>query len=121
MSDYPEHDKLREVKDESQAIGLFLDFTLPRLGNGMAVYERMMVDCECRACAKLTRGTLHSEAELETGRYENGRMVEPVKYEQWLPTRRSIPSLLAEAFGVDEAKLNAEKDAILDELRATNQ
>ncbi len=26
MSDYPEHDKLRHVKDESQAIGEFLDF-----------------------------------------------------------------------------------------------
>jgi hypothetical protein len=32
MSDYPEHDKMMAVKDESQAIGEFLDVGLARLG-----------------------------------------------------------------------------------------
>jgi predicted RNA-binding protein (virulence factor B family) len=30
---YPEHDKLTKVVDESQAIGEFLDFGLPRAGH----------------------------------------------------------------------------------------
>jgi hypothetical protein len=34
MSEYPEHDKLAAVKEQSQALGEFLDFTLPRLGRG---------------------------------------------------------------------------------------
>jgi hypothetical protein len=120
MAEYPEHEKLAILRDESQAIGEFLDYGLPRLGNGMAIYERTFTDCECRACRKLTRGTMHSEDELATGKYENGRMIEPVKHERWLPTTRSIPSMLAEHFEIDQKALNREKEAMLDEQRKSN-
>jgi len=32
MREYPEHDKLRAVNDQSQAIGEFLDLFLPKVG-----------------------------------------------------------------------------------------
>lgn len=76
---YPEHEKLREVAELSQAIGEFLDITLPGLGIAL---------CEPA----------------------------PDSAAYW-PTHRTIPSLLAEHFGIDQAKLDAEKAQMLVELR----
>lgn len=42
------------------------------------------------------------------------------RYEDYVPTRRSIPSLLAEFFGIDQDKLDAEKKAMLEEMRKNN-
>jgi len=78
MSDYPEHDKLAAIKDQSQLFGEFLDFDLPLMG---------LTLCETD---------------------ENGRL--------W-PTSRSIQSILAELFGIDQDKIDAEKQQMLDALR----
>jgi hypothetical protein len=42
VSDYPEHDKLRAVVDQSQAIGEFLEEFLP--SKGIQLCSRMPVD-----------------------------------------------------------------------------
>jgi hypothetical protein len=106
--DYPLHMKLREVKEQAQAIGEFLDYGLPRLGKGMAVYERIVRPCECRYCevSDAVHG-MHTEEEVANA--VDGR----VQVEEWVPTHRTIQSMLGEHFGIDEAALNAEKDAML--------
>lgn len=42
------------------------------------------------------------------------------RYEDYVPTRRSIYSLLAEFFNIDQDKLDAEKKAMLTVLREAN-
>jgi hypothetical protein len=37
-----------------------------------------------------------------------------------VPIRRTIPALLAEYFHIDQKKVDAEKDAMLEALRRTN-
>lgn len=80
--EYPEHEKLAKIAEESQAIGEFLDYTLP--GMGLTLCER------------------------DDESYSQPR---------WFPTRRSIQSILAEAFGIDENALELEKRAMLDSIR----
>lgn len=81
MSEYPEHEKLAEIRDQSQSIGDFLD----SLG---------------------TQGLVLGEwGEIDTGR--------PV----FFPTRRSIQSVLAVYFGIDERKLENEKRQMLESIR----
>lgn len=40
--------------------------------------------------------------------------------EQLIPMRRSIQSVLAEYFGIDQAKIDAEKEAMLEAMRAAS-
>lgn len=40
--------------------------------------------------------------------------------DRWFPTHRSIQSILAEWFGIDQNKIEAEKRQMLDELRTMN-
>jgi hypothetical protein len=47
-------------------------------------------------------------------------LMEHTEYGDYVPTHRSITSLLAEFFDIDQAKLDAEKEAMLDALRAAN-
>lgn len=108
MSDYPEHEKLQEVKDESQAIGLFLDHGLSE--QRLTIYERITEDCDCPACAH-RRGReegMHTKAE-RTLAFENNGKVPLTRYR---PTQRTIQSILATYFRIDEKKLAQEKDAI---------
>jgi hypothetical protein len=114
---YPEHAKLAKVGEESQAIGEFIDFGMPRLGlNFYAEYE---VDCECRACGDSRARHFHTEEELATAVVdEHGRITTPVKYKKMLPATKSIQAILAEYFGIDQDKIEAEKRAMLEELRA---
>lgn len=111
---YPEHDKLAKVKDDSQAIGEFLDFGLPRLGGGMTIYEELTVDCECGACSlgRGDRSRFHTDEEIATA------VDGVVKVKRMFPTMRTIPSMLAEYFSIDEQAIETEKRAMLQALRA---
>lgn len=40
MSEYPEHDKLSAIRDQSQSIGQFLDWLLNEQGRYIASYDR---------------------------------------------------------------------------------
>lgn len=113
---YPEHTKQAAIKDASQAIGEFLDFGLPKLGGGMAVYERVTYDCECSWCAKGagSRSAWHTEDEKEA-------IVDGVvQVTAWQPTHRSIQRILADYFEIDLDKIEAEKRDMLDRLRKLN-
>jgi hypothetical protein len=85
VSQYPEHDKLGVIRDQSQAIYDFLEWCAEEKGAALAV-------------------------DADHG-YEGE------KY--WLPTSRR--DLLAEFFEIDQAKLEQEKRAMLDELRRMNR
>jgi hypothetical protein len=109
---YPQHEKLAAVKDESQAIGEFLDFGLRRLGGGMAIYERVEFECECSGCQQGDPLRWHTYEELTPGL--------PVRKERWVPTPRSIQSMLAEWFEIDEQALAREKESMVEEMRQFN-
>lgn len=79
--EYPEHEKLAKVKDESQAIGEFLEW-------------------------------------LENhGEYELGAVAEDLKL---YPLGKSIERILAEYFKVDQRKLEAEKQTMLEAIRVND-
>lgn len=112
MDAYPEHEKLREVRDVSQAIGEFLDFGLPRMG--MAIYQKITRPCECSWCERgvAHRSAWHSDEEKET-------MVDGVvQVTDWQPTHRTIQAILADYFGIDQDKVDAEKEAMFEALRS---
>lgn len=106
MSDYPEHDKLHKIAEESRTIGLFLDIGLPEMG--LTLYERPYKQCICKSC----------ERERKSGKW-HAKHDEP-KDGQWYPTRRSIQTILAEYFCIDQKKIDAEKEQMLDALREAN-
>lgn len=79
---YPEHEKMKSVKTQSQAIGEFVEWLE---GEGIFL-----------------------------ARYREGR-----DYMDTVPER--IESLLARHFEIDLKKIDAEKDAMLDEMREANK
>lgn len=116
MSDYPEHDKLMECKDDREAIGTFIDVGLGRLFGGMALYELVEVACECRWClqhdARAAPILVHGESDRQS--FRGGVFYE----KKWMPTMKSPADILAEYFGIDRDKIDAEKTAMLDAIRS---
>lgn len=107
VDEYPEHEKLRAIADKSQAIGEFLDWlSLPAAegGKGVVLTER--------ACP---HGYWPME-ECKESRYCR-RGEESVQF--W-PFRSSTTKLLAEFFKIDLDKIEEEKRAMLDAIRAAN-
>lgn len=110
-SNYPEHDKLHKVADISQEIGEFIDVGLPKMG--MEIYELVTRDCDCPHCRE-GRGEItawHDKGEKAT--IVNGA----VQITEWVPTHKSAQAILATYFDIDLKKIDAEKDAMLAELR----
>lgn len=112
MSEYPEHEKLHKVTDRSQAIGTFLDTGVGPMN--LCLYERRFYDCECDVCndRKAEFARWHTQEEKDSA--VDGR----VQIENWVPTQRTIDSILAEYFGIDLDKIDAEKADMLARLRA---
>lgn len=122
MSQYPEHEKQSKVKDDAQSVGEFLDFGLTKMGltlcafreagdNGRPEYVWLdHVDPERR------------KAEATFQDYLSGRAEGNENYETWgdeyTPAHKSIEQILAEYFDIDLAKIEAEKRAMLEALRA---
>lgn len=82
MTEYPEHEKLKKVSSESQAIGEFLDFGLAEQG-------------------------------LVLGEY----VADDWGNERLTASGRSIQTILAKHFKIDEQKIEAEKRQMLDSIR----
>lgn len=101
MADYPECEKLLAVTDRSQQIGEFLEW-LPTQG-----IHRMRL-AACSHC----EGVDSDECWLCDG---TGTMKET-----WVPDGRTIEQLLADFFGIDMAKVDVERRAMLAALRAAN-
>jgi hypothetical protein len=96
---YPEHAKLTKVKDKSQAIGEFLEFGLP-FGVTLAHWVKYCpreLEGRCEGGDECTHTT---DSELVAG------------------AGVSIQSMLARYFDIDEKKLDEEKRAMLEEVRA---
>lgn len=114
MSDYPEHEKLREIVDVSNKMGELLDIGFPRMH--LDIYERTVGDCECTPCRQRKGKSSIWHTDEEKATIVEGR----VQLERWWPTRRSVQSILAEWFGIDQKKLDEEKEAMLEAIRAVN-
>lgn len=120
MPEYPEHDKLKAISEQSQTIGEFLDFGLPK--QNLALYEFVTYDCECSWCERGQghRSPMHTAAERDTMFDENDRRIhDAVQISTWHPTHRTIQKILAEHFGIDQRKIDDEKDQMLAALRAS--
>ncbi len=83
MSKWPEHDKLAEVKDQTQAIGEFLEWCGYEKGIQLASWDD--------------------------------------RTDRMYPIPGAWLDLVAEWAGIDRGRLEAEKQQMLDELRAMNE
>lgn len=110
MEKYSEHAKLWEIKDESQAIGEFVEWLG---GKGIFLAE----DKECTVSEYLDRETGSSRgwdlmhADQIT---ENPEWFQSGTYRIHIP----IEKLLASFFDIDQEKLEEEKREMLEEMRA---
>lgn len=118
---YPEHAKMREVADKSQAIGDFLDWVAQHRNGQLVAYEPRDLEITCPDI-RCDRGKLSATfrgADRDCPRCGgSGVVVEPIL--DHYPLRNSdndLRKLLAEFFGIDQDKLEAEKQAMLEALR----
>ena len=128
---YPEHEKLRAVSERSQAIGEFLDWLrTPKEDGGKGVHlhtwEEWEEDdlCPVLGCrdGKLNPGKLNPGRSYERDCQRcGGTGLVKVEREGWMPLRPGVEKLLAEFFDINLAKLEDEKRAMLDNLRALNE
>jgi hypothetical protein len=94
----PECEKMRAVKEKSQAIGEFLEWLNAEKGVHLAQYHEH------------TRACLDIDAHLVCG----------VSEQHMLLWNYNIERLLAEFFDIDLNTVEEEKQALLDDLRARN-
>lgn len=143
MSDYPEHDRMMAVKDQSETIGQFLDW-LAEQGIKLAVWEHSK---ECEAVSGPWVGATKDWPDQARGgpkwRCEGGRMVgHPMSNKpgvvggqcekcggtgrveriepRLIPSSKGTELLLAEYFGITLARIESEKRAMLARLREMN-
>ena len=98
---YPEHEKLIAVKAQSQSIGEFLDW----------LAGKRIELCQWRT-ARDENPAL--EVLLLIGGCDR---TDPAMVEQLMPINRRVEDVLAEFFGIDPDKLEAEKREMLRRLR----
>jgi hypothetical protein len=118
---YPEHSKLTKVRDQSQACGELIEWL-----HGQGVhFMRWETWTEKDLCSNLgcRDGRVYSPADHEhrTCPVCDGDGLMDREHEGWIPEQRSITTLLAEFFGIDQDKLEQEKRAMLDALRALQE
>jgi hypothetical protein len=119
MSEYPEHDKLHTVVDESQAQGAFIEW-LSDQGIKLMVW-REWDETTTEECSFCLHGSPASEARCQCPKCEGAHVREVTRhYESWMSVDRSIQTLLAEYHGIDQRKLEQEKRAMLASLRAAS-
>ncbi len=94
MAEYPEHEKMKAVKVESQAIGGFIEW-LGEQGLELAKFHKCGKGCN-RDCRREENGTLESH-------------------------RYNIQSILAQYFEIDLDKIEQEKRAMLATVREVHE
>ena len=117
MAEYPEHAKLKLVKDKSQAIGEFLDWISGEKGWHLAYYHTHSDACDephkhQSFCGQTVNGDMRCR---ETDRVCD--MGDQTLYS----AHYGVQKLLGEFFEIDLKKLEAEKEAMLDEIRAATK
>jgi len=116
MAEYPEHDKLKAIKDESQAQGELLDW-LASQGINLMVWKihQEQEQKQCWRCVHFTKiSTLNCDCITCHGTHE---YTSSTTVEGWSPINKSIPDLLAEYHKIDLKKLDQEKQIMLTELQ----
>lgn len=118
--DYPEHEKLSKIKDKSQAIGEFLDW-LPGV---IAKHHEHDHGCWCddpfheSDDPTIVRSKDRCPNPVCDGHHGSRRLVCGYGEHQLQPWRKNIQDWLAEYFGIDRQRIEEEKRAMLEELRA---
>ena len=142
MSDYPEHDKLSAISDQSQACGEFVEWLNSR-GISLMTWredltDQRLTDPECpvkvgeggrRECdpSRLTDGDesvnwwrrhcTHWQDGGDCHRCGKGKFYQVTGIRAWTTPDKNLTGLLAEFFNIDQAQLEAEKRAMLTKLR----
>lgn len=115
VGDYPEHDKLRAVKDKSQAIGEFLDTC------GMALCVVRQKGNNGESLYQWKEGRERDRAPGWND-YLDGRAEHNPDFEEWgegfVLAPGSIQDKLAAHFEIDLDKIEAEKRAMLEAIRS---
>lgn len=113
---YPEHDKLRAVKDKSQTVGEFIEW----LGeNGFYICER--VETQDPRPIEVPSPDSRKAERLGDAFFRVMQSIADNQQLYW-PTSKRLPnSLLAKFFDIDENRLESEKRTMLDELRKMNE
>lgn len=128
MSDYPEHEKMTAVQEQSQAVGEFLEWLQTPTEHGgkgvsLHTWEEWEEDDTCLECAgtgKVGSVRRNSEgARLQDCPNCDGTRLVSRPREGWMPVGGSANKLLAEFFGIDLNKIEDEKRAMLDQIRAS--
>lgn len=101
MPEYPEHDKLQKVKDDSQTIGLFLEWLRGDRGLVLADYHQ-----HSEGCGHIPRNSVNYPAECG---YTD---------DQLEICHIGIQELLAEYYEISLAEIEQEKRRMLESLRA---
>jgi hypothetical protein len=134
-TDYPEHAKLTAVADKSQAIGEFLEWLQGRCticrfqdagNNGKPRYVWTVPVGELVRRGMLDEGRPWTADDVaHGGDAARGQAAPNPEFEEWgegyRPVFRRIEDWLAEYFQIDLAKVEAEKKAMLAQLRAANK
>lgn len=116
MADYPECEKLLAATDRSQTCGELLEW-LRSQGIHLMQYRPTIDRRPCPVC--YTWGPLRHDHEqcgncLADPGYVN------IEFEAFVEDGRTIEQLLADFFGIDMAKADVERRAMLAALRAAN-
>jgi hypothetical protein len=117
---YPEHEKLTAISDASQAIGEFLDWLSSEKSVHRMVWREWDEEFPCtdhRGWLRLGEGR-ERVCGYCGGAGESGVIRE--HHEGWVPLPDTVRALLAEYFHIDQDALEAEKRAMLAELRCAS-
>lgn len=119
--EYPQHNKLEAVREQSQAIGEFLEW-LDSEGVSLHVWGKLQREQQCmdrtpmwhREQAEKDAEWVHFSCGTRDGYYLTW-------IEDWKPFEpRGLRERLAEFFGIDYEALHREKEEMLREVRAAN-
>lgn len=113
VTEYPEHDKLHNEKERSQAVGGFLEW----LSEGFVICKWSKEIMEEKPCSQCDPDAVRRLCYLCCG---TGSAPVCVRRAGFHPVGRTITAWLEEHFEIDGKKLEEEKLAMLDIVKKAN-
>jgi hypothetical protein len=122
MTDYPEHDKLTKVNDQTQAIGEFLTWASNQgywlMSHGRTTWTDTQA---CRVCVHTsTEGAQRCKAGKRCPQCQGTHVRQVERAAEGWVQAPMFGVLLAQYAGIDPVVLEAEKYAMLADLRASH-
>lgn len=111
---YPEHDKLREITDDFQVIGEFIEWLSQ---NGYTICEQHKAESEPQAAKLAVEPDSCAADRLGDSFARVLQAVADSAQIYWPVNGRQPDDLLARYFGIDQERLEDEKRAMLEKLR----